>query len=131
MKNKYYTPQIEEFSIGVECQVYHSKEKVWKDIGIRHGEDLTKIVSTFTTDNTSVRFKYLDEDDLFKTGFQFLDSREGKLRFINERDEKIYFGDFYKELRYIVIENNCGQFYFMGWLKNKNELQKVLKQVGI
>ena len=47
------------------------------------------------------------------------------------RDEKIHFGEVYKDRRYIAIENNCGQFYFMGWLKTKKELKKILEQVGI
>lgn len=68
-------------------------------------------------------------------GFVFLKKDGNKDMFINEsilnRDEKIYFGEIYEDKRYIAIENNCGQFYFMGWLKNKKELKKILEQVGI
>ena len=77
----------------------------------------------------------LNRDDLESIGFVYLKKEGGKYVFINEsknnRDEKIYFGEFYENKRYIAIENNCGQFYFMGWLKNKKELKKLLKQVLI
>jgi hypothetical protein len=49
----------------------------------------------------------------------------------NNRDEKIYFGEIYQNKRYITITNNCGQFYFMGWLKNKKQLKRLFEQVGV
>ncbi len=77
----------------------------------------------------------LNREDLESIGFVYIKKEGGKYVFINEskknRDEKIYFGEMYKDKRYIVIENNCGQFYFMGWLKNKKELKKLLNQVLI
>jgi hypothetical protein len=68
-------------------------------------------------------------------GFVFLKKEGYKSVFINDchanRGEKICFGEIYEDKRYIAIENNCGQFYFMGWVKNKKELKKILKQVGV
>ena len=68
-------------------------------------------------------------------GFVFLEKEGDKDVYLNKsefnRDEKIYLGKIKDDLRYVVIENNCGQFYFMGWLKNKKELKKLLKQVGV
>ena len=77
----------------------------------------------------------LNRHDVESIGFEFLKKEEGKYVFINKnngnRDEKIHFGEIYENKRYIAIENNCGQFYFMGWLKNRKELKKLLKQVLI
>lgn len=80
--------------------------------------------------------KHLDEQDIIDLGFEQIETRPHlKKEFINNkefgRDEKIYFGEFFDKRRYIAIENNCGQFYFMGWIKNKSELEKVLEQVGV
>ena len=79
--------------------------------------------------------KMLIEKNIESIGFVFLKNEEGKRVFINtskfNRDETIHFGEIQGELRYIVVENNCGQFYFMGWLKNKKELKKLLKQVSV
>ena len=77
----------------------------------------------------------LKTDDLESIGFVYMKKECGKDVFINKskdnRSEKIHFGELYENKRYIAIENNCGQFYFMGWLKNKKELKKLLKQVLI
>jgi hypothetical protein len=84
---------------------------------------------------SKTKSKMLTTKNVKSLGFVFLEKRKEKLSFINEsdknRDEKIYFGELIENKRYIVIENNCGQFYFMGWLKNKKELKKILEQVGI
>tara|TARA_R110000772_G_scaffold8692_2_gene28801 strand:- start:1788 stop:2312 length:525 start_codon:yes stop_codon:yes gene_type:complete len=92
MENKYYTPEIEEFHIGFECEVYITKQ--------RHGyikqvEDNTIINSdskyypiTFGNKNTNYellvlgelmhkgelninkfRVKYLDKEDIESLGF--------------------------------------------------------------
>lgn len=79
--------------------------------------------------------KVLTEKEVELLGFMFFKTEEDKSVFINNskfsRDEKIYFGEIFEDKRYIAIENNCGQFYFMGWLKNKKELKKILQQVGV
>jgi hypothetical protein len=134
MEDKYYTPQSEDFSIGLECQVKYKDG--WKDRKIRHGEDLCEIISRYTTNKNSVRVWHLNEQDVLDCGFEQIDTKSYlKKEFINNkefgRDEKIYFGEFFDNRRYIAIENNCGQFYFMGWLKNKIELEKALKQTNV
>ena len=72
---------------------------------------------------------------LNSVGFLFSEKENNKDVFINEcvlsRDEKIHLGETYQDKTHVVIENNCGQFYFMGWLKNKRELKKLLEQVGV
>lgn len=77
----------------------------------------------------------LTEKDLKSIGFVFFEKENNKDVFINEcnfnRDEKIHLGETYKDKTCIVIENNCGQYYFMGRIKNKKELKKLLDQVGV
>lgn len=77
----------------------------------------------------------LKTKDVESIGFVFLKIDGNKYVFVNEskfnRGEKIHFGELYEDKRYIAIENNCGQFYFMGWLKTKKELKKILYQVGV
>ena len=77
----------------------------------------------------------LDKKDIESISFKYLKKDGDKSKFINKstynRDEKIYLGKRYENKRYVVIENNCGQFYFMGWLKNIKELKTVLNQVLI
>lgn len=69
MQSIYYTPNTEEFRIEVECQVYYPREDIWKDRKIRHWEDLNEILARFITYNKSIRFKYLDVQDILDFGF--------------------------------------------------------------
>lgn len=75
--------------------------------------------------------KLITEQDLEQLGFTLIHTDENKKVYINEseysRDEKIYFGELFDNKRHIAIENNCGDFYFKGWLENKNDLIKVLE----
>lgn len=79
--------------------------------------------------------KELTQKEVESLGFVFFEKKESKSVFLNNdkssRDERIYFGELFEGKRYIAVENNCGQFYFMGWIKNKKELKKVLSQVGV
>jgi predicted nucleic acid-binding Zn finger protein len=73
----------------------------------------------------------ITQEQLKELGFEFLEMDGDKKVFLNEsknnRDERIYIG----KNNYVVVENNCGIFYFMGWLKTKKELKRILKQVGV
>ena len=131
--NKYYIPNAEDFNIGVECQVYYPREEVWKDREIRHSEDLNEILSRFMVDNTSVRFKYLDEDDILDCGFQYHNSG---LDFIKVYSKHIIRIRLRKGLNQVSIfkryKNSEAELReFCGKIKNKNEFQRLLKQLEI
>ena len=130
MENKYYQPNSEDFNIGVECQVYYPREEVWKDRKIRHWEDLDEILSRFTTDNTSVRFKYLDEDDLLSLGLKLKIWDNGSGYF---EIENYTIGIYSTSLFCTVSQNDYGNniIRFSGNIKNKNEFQRLLKQLEI
>ena len=140
MENKYYQPEIEEFYVGFECEWQCKiRNETWNkqvcDVDlINIAYDAIEHADKEEPFEEQFRVKYLDEKDILDLGFEQIETRPHlKSEFVNSkefgRDEKIYFGDFYQGLRYIAIENNCGQFYFMGWIKNKSELKKVLKMV--
>ena len=77
----------------------------------------------------------ITKNDLELLGFAFLKKEDNKNVFINEnklsRDEKIYLGESYENERYIAIQNNCGDFYFKGWVKNIEELKIILIQIKV
>jgi hypothetical protein len=131
MDSKYYTPEIEDFSVDLECQVKYNE--VWKDRKIRHGEDLCEIVSRYTTNKESVRVKYLDEQDILDCSFEKLSGDSNKITFKSINSSAgIYFypDDRRKVLVYIDIYDYEGCI-FDGYIKNKTELIKLLKQLGI
>jgi uncharacterized membrane protein len=75
----------------------------------------------------------LKTKNLESLGFVFLKKEGTKpvFRCNISRDETIYFGEIYGDKKYIAIKNNCDQFLFRGWLKNKKELKKILEQVCV
>ncbi len=134
---KYYTPEIDEFCVGFEYEYKHSKNiNLWTKMSFSFDVLRFDLESPLKNE---IRVKYLDEQDILDLGFEKLETKPyEKLQFINinpdNRDQRIHLED--DQItegfgKYLAIENNCGDFYFKGWLKNKNELIKLLKQVGI
>ena len=137
MNNKYYTPQIEEFRIGFECEFFNNmQDKIWKkevcDIDLinlaydcyEHGtvEWNDDITQTF-------RVKYLDSEDIESLGFvknnylgvNCFEKSCWRLYWFG-KDNMITIEKFYEVER---------EQYFRGWIKNKSELKVLLNQLGI
>jgi hypothetical protein len=160
MENKYYTPNIEEFHVGFEYESYEVSfvqgerwelpEPEWVKktvLDINNSEYKGKasyhvsINNRYEKDeewNKYIRVKCLDEFDIIDCGFEKLETKScKKLKFINinkyNRDECIYFEDKVVDGygKYVAVDNNCGDFYFKGHIKNKSELKKLLEQLGV
>lgn len=155
-KSKYYTPQIEDFNIGFQYEEYQQKE--WNKI-IRPPKDLgyewvTKTFNTSTSlskikskiDKESIRVKYLDYDDILELGF----TREFSTRSeILDSSCEIYISEeknlmlgHYPNLNKVTIAtrdfSKSNKLLKTNWderqvnlitIKNKNELQKLLKRL--
>ena len=144
MENKYYTPSIEEFFVGFECE-WQSKirRESWNKqicdvdlINIAYDSfEHSDIEEPF---NEQFRVKYLDSSDIEELGF--------KLAFSDIGIECWKLGNF--ELRtdvdlgayidsgnlYSIFYNPYGKQYncvFSGIIKNKSELKKVLNMLNI
>jgi len=126
--SKYYTPEKEEFYVGFECEILNGFGE-WKHIPIE--------ISHFTLNEVENlkewRVKYLDRADIESLGFEFQGGNDYYwLRYFNGEyilsqatevlKEEIYFN--------LTIEKN-GDFYFQGTIKNKSELKKILKWIGV
>lgn len=124
MENKYYTPTIDEFYVGFECeQKIDNKwyEQICKDYYI---SILTN--ESFKPDWNSFRVKYLDKEDIESLGWKWDKHKAG---FKNKDDiHLIYWLD--EDNKEIVIEA-YGECVFQGTIKNKSELKKLMKQLGI
>jgi hypothetical protein len=146
----YYTPDSEEFCIGLECQVKYIDG--WKDRKIRHGEDLCEIVSRYTTDKESVRVKVLDREDV--ESLLWVDLKTGGTKTFQEIKgfEKLEDGDWCEGILILRLRGNNisisffntndpyskeisqdikRETLFAGKIKNKKEFQKLLAQLNI
>lgn len=136
MESKYYTPEIEEFHVGFEYEAFHSKEWFFEEGGNQWVKSKVSLGTDILTLNYAincdfVRVKYLDREDIeslgWKAGVQGLavDGYSGWEEFKKD-DYRMVLSD--NQGLIIVCRNHTS---FSGTIKNKSELKKLLKQLGI
>jgi hypothetical protein len=143
---KYYIPKEEEFCIGFEFEYYNSHVKEYvkavadaanfslNDLDGSYDEDY--LLSENCSNPNKIRVKYLDREDVESLGFTHLIDDCYNLPI------KEFRGRLNQEVRvlikdtimiYLALElgENMPKVLFTGWLKNKSEFYKILKQLGI
>jgi hypothetical protein len=142
MKNKYYTPEIEEFHVGFECEIQSSwgmQKGIYPSI-LREdtltGFQLQKIGETETLKKviSGIRVKYLDKKDIESLGFSYYKTHPGmeQMEFDKGEYELTYDPNFKgRQWLRINLEGEGGVTLFSGSIKNKSELKKLLKQLNI
>lgn len=145
--NKYYTPDIEEFCVGFECEILTSYDWIkgtfpsvlFQDTltGFEAQKDLFK-----ATKNASIKVKYLDGSDIEELGFKYK-AKTIDLWFEKEgiylREDGHHLNNI--KLQYGLHDNKLKitfcyvsgeeQIHFEGKIKNKSELVKLLKMLEI
>ena len=132
MKEKYYTPEIEEFYVGFEFEeLYNDK---WEKQVYISGYFLYYDMScTFGEKKEGIRVKCLDREDIESLGFDnYIPPREydHTWHYNGSRDPKIKVW-FNNEFPTVRIYSSYPAIQFQGTIKNKSELKKLLKQLGI
>lgn len=139
MENKYYTPDIKEFSVGFEYQFRDYNPDIqcsWISAIIKDGTQIDDIHRHRLRSNDNVyelRVKCLDKEDIESLGFNnytppmeydhtwhYLGSREPVL--------KAWFNNKYPVVR---IYSSFPAIIFHGSIKNKSELKRILKMLEI
>ena len=122
-ENKYYTPDNSEFHVGFEYEHGPLGSPLWNK----------KVVQTrlFYGIDGATRVKYLDQEDIESLGFEFVKKDYPWLVFTKEN---IYLHFKHEnETPQIILSYSEGSFAsrcFYGWVKNKSELKRILKQIG-
>ena len=137
MENKYYVPDITEFRVGFGYeekssglwakQIYNESSpilnaQIWDEYGCK----LDTIKDYI--EQEQVRVKYLDTSDIESFGFSHI----GALWF--ENIEKSYRIRKWKGNEVDIYKwwiNGDNNLIFRGKIKNKSELQQVLKMIGV
>jgi hypothetical protein len=126
--NKYYTPKIEEFHVGFEYEFVDGDSEDWEKDIISSKYDLKEVMGNLFL---NFRVKYLDREDIESLGFKF------DKFWIREEKGSIYLFNFYgltyfNSTRTIKIWlRDTDECIFAGTIKNKSELKRLLKQLGI
>lgn len=137
MENKYYTPSIEEFFVGFECE-WQSKirQESWNKqicdvdlVNIAYDSfEHSDIEEPF---NEQFRVKYLDSSDIEELGFvlepyfkdvDYFGYRKGNIRLYLLENDRI---------EITTEDKKFEAYYFLGVIKNKSELKKVLNMLNI
>jgi len=142
MEDKYYTPTIDEFHVGFEYELYDdhacegmsdyyegevrtwSKEVFYRLLHPNHkgngGHVAWKMDNLLSSiEKGDIRVKYLDREDIESLGF---DLRSEDEFYSKDNKYNIYTGN--KNIE-IYSEGVC----FIGRIKNKSELKRILKQI--
>lgn len=130
-ENKYYTPTIEEFRVGFE---YESQDLCLNGICWVKEKYKGEELRTYLTDELErkeIRVKQLDREDIESLGLIYISEDEYRTVFSIPNTE--FELDLHKD-RTIYIGNTetyeCHKCLFDGKIKNKSELQVLLKQLS-
>lgn len=133
---EHYTPSSEELKIGFECEIYDNGR--WKHLTIRSVFDFQyvhRMLNSIDMKGSLVRVKYLDEEDVLSLGFILLDTYDDIGAITFEKDEyklSCYFPTHPIDDNNVYIINEGGNTVnneFLGKIKNKSELQQILKML--
>ena len=127
-ENKYYTPNIEEFYVGFEYE-YSTGANKWKH---------SKCVKSdfrelqWHIDNGFRRVKYLDKEDIESLGFSSTDPKSNYYSsIVGHSSMSMFSRDDWDNTRWCIRDDTFDIILFLGEIKNKSELKKVLKMIGI
>ena len=125
-KEKYYTPDIEEFHVGFEYEQEDINEGgsslSWYKHKIGSGSDIDGVFRGEEL-GCSFQVKYLDKEDIESFGFKHI----GSLWFEDEYKNRIRkWGKSVDIYKYIQLEHDL---IFRGLIKNKSELSNLLNKV--
>lgn len=143
---KYYTPELEEFHVGFEYEFYHPS-KSWITCRFGEPDDWSLQDIQDEIEEQKVRVKYLDEQDIKDLGWELQGETPspytGKPIKTFKINNEIGFNtgsDYYLVLtennrieitvfEYSSYGGDKGNLFFT--IKNKSELRKLMKQLGI
>ena len=125
MENNYYTPSIEEFHIGFEYKEYQFLTKDWKTVKCEF------IKPDTTIDPKWFKVKYLDKEDIESLGWTDGETHGLSGYVLNYATDDSYQMYYDKDNQFTQIYNWNSKIIFEGIIKNKSELKRLLKQLGI
>ena len=132
---KYYIPELEEFHVGFEIELYSVEEGCWGKYILKDTDKPSDFLNDINFDNC--RVKNLNQEDIESLGWEVLQQEENwviKFKHFEKKTSKNTFLEFYSDSNVVVINN--GEWYednitwFSGVIKNKSELKKLIKQIN-
>lgn len=150
-KDKYYTPEPEEFCKGFELELLNlslpdDEKQPTKWVKRTFGNNYLQMIE-YTKDQLSnfCRVKYLDIEDVESFGLSVWNDTDINIYFNNQYKTIIYRGSeinlscvYNKRSNWLCvaiedkwIEKSTSNTLFAGYIKNKSEFSRLLKQLSI
>jgi hypothetical protein len=146
METKYYTPEIEEFHVGFEYeekssglwtpQIYNEFSPIINQEIINEHDDRVDTIELYLKCE-AIRVKHLDREDIGSLGWEYDDIwRDGGTSLFKKGNDMLAFYGTNRltnnPLRVIILKDSKqDKHLFDGTIKNKSELKRLLKQLGI
>lgn len=138
--NKYYTPSIEEFYVGFECEIMSSygwQQGVFPKV--LHLDSLNNFGGDIfeLTKLSDIRVKYLTKEDIEGLGWEFSSMMGNKdsasINWIKNstQEQNAIWLVFRPIIQIIDCREKEHRVLFLGKIKNKSELIKLMKQLRI
>jgi hypothetical protein len=128
-KEKYYAPSIEEFQVGFEYEAKCPITKEWTEFKV----DLS-FGSLWLAYANDTRVKYLNREDIESLGWECVKEDYFYKRTSQTSSIDILFNEQESMIEIQsteVMDEEPVRTLFLGTIKNKSELKKLLKQLGI
>lgn len=128
---EYYQPTLEDFTIGFEYEFLTGGVE-WKKF-VFDMDRPQAVLENVRDYPTTFRVKYLDEEDIIELGGVLMHEEKGN------PNKMFHIGDhsiIWNQTGWCIItvrtkERHEDYTAFVGTIKNKSELRRILKQVGI
>lgn len=161
MEDKYYTPTIDEFYVGFEYEIqlsfkiksgdtiekdgviYIAPDTVrweWQKRTIHDSYDFEFATDYYTFNggkdlNERLRVKYLDKEDIESLGFKTAvhDASiiiPGDITIYGQLVDKDVYIDYIPETHWVKL-HSIDYDFFNGIIKNKSEMLRILKMIGV
>ena len=124
-ETKYYTPTIEEFHVGFEFEYLYSTN-TWNKSKVPSGG--------FTVGNVKLeklRVKCLDQEDIESFGYKLWTHKGNELGFMRNTDEEGSTWIHRTEGKIKISTTFPDTTLYLGIIKNKSELKRVLQRLEI
>ena len=130
MDNKYYIPTIKEFHVGFEYDLQDELDKtIWYDWKFNRDDMNNGSYTEDWIEDERIRVKYLDKQDIEELGW-IRHKGVTPVYDLNEYKLLHYPHDLPIMQNIVSIHNGSEQLY-KGIIKNKSELNKLMKQLNI
>lgn len=124
MENKYYVPDITEFREGFEYEL--KMDGNWYPMS-------SPFYPLVNNSGLEYRVKYLDKEDIESFGFEFNKTFQNFI-IVTDSNDTIFL-NMYSDYNVLIGKDygmGCKEsILFKGVIKNKSELQQVLKMIGV